>query len=556
MRKLFLAAMILFAPAVNAQERWPAEFWNPKPLTDDLILPMPCGGAMVFRPVPTPLGQGLLADRPAMLGQADAETNYSEFLRQSFIAGPFRGADAAAPPRYYIGKYEVTRDQYVIVTAEACPTPAAAGRLPQADVAWHEAIAFTMRYSAWLARNARDALPMRDDARAFVRLPTEEEWEFAARGGAEIAEVDFGARVFSMPEGMQRYVWFQGTRSSGGRVRPIGMLEPNPLGLFDILGNVAEWVLEPYRLNRVGRPHGQAGGMVARGGDFLTPEDQIRSSLRVELPPLDRNGEALRLRSLGFRPVLALVATSSDQRPAQLRAAFEAEAQSRSSASEDPARLLEVLKNDTPDPALRQGIERVGAALRTAQRERNDQEMQAIQSQIAAAAVLGRSIMLASGWAELFSILARVQAESIETQRQLADENGKIAAVTTAELQAALLRQQHHLSANANIMARTEAALRSQAEGQPARVQELTASYMRIVLHVGRNADRLRIQDAGNIVRQETEAQNVPYLPEIVRVAVRHMVAVSNGNPPSREQAMADLTAVLRPAAPAQPARR
>jgi hypothetical protein len=149
-----------------------------------------------------------------------------------------------------------------------------------------------------------------------------------------------------------------------------------------------------------------------------------------------------------------------------------------------------------------------------------------------------------------------VQADSIETQRQLADENGKIAAVTTAELQAALLRQQHHLSANANIMARTEAALRSQAEGQPARVQELTASYMRIVLHVGRNADRLRIQDAGNIVRQETEAQNVPYLPEFARVAARHMVAVSSGNPPSREQAMADLTAVLQPAAPAQPSRR
>jgi CheY-like chemotaxis protein len=159
MRKQFLAAMILFAPAVQAQERWPAEFWNPKPLADDLILPMPCGGAMVFRPVPTPLGQGLLADRPAMLGQAYAETNYSEFLRQSFIAGPFRGADAAAPPRYYIGKYEVTRDQYSAATAEACPTPAAAGRLPQADIAWHEAIAFTMRYSAWLARNARDALP-------------------------------------------------------------------------------------------------------------------------------------------------------------------------------------------------------------------------------------------------------------------------------------------------------------------------------------------------------------------------------------------------------------
>jgi hypothetical protein len=556
MRKLFLAAMIMFAPAVNAQERWPAEFWNPKPIADDLILPMPCGGAMVFRPVPTPLGQGLLADRPAMLGQADAETNYSEYLRQSFIAGPFRGADAAAPPRYYIGKYEVTRDQYAAATAEACPTPAAAGRLPQADIAWHEAIAFTMRYSAWLARNARDALPMRDDARAFVRLPTEEEWEFATRGGAAVSEADFGARVFPMSEGMQRYVWFQGTRSSGGRVRPIGMLEPNPLGLFDVLGNVAEWVLEPYRLNRVGRPHGQAGGLVARGGDFLTPEDQIRSSLRVELPPLDRNGEALRLRSLGFRPVLALVATSSDQRPAQLRAAFEAEAQSRGSASEDPARLLEVLKNDTPDPALRQGIDRVGAALRTAQRERNDQEMQAIQSQIAAAAQIGRQILLAEGFGELLGAFARVQAETVQAQRTLAEDQGRIAAATQAEVQAALRRQQERTQQISTTMARIEAALRSQAEGQPARAQELAASYLRTVLAVGRGADRLRIADAGNVVQQELQAQNVQYLPELARIAARHMVAVSSGIPPSREQAMADLTAVLRPATPAQPSRR
>jgi hypothetical protein len=395
---------------------------------------------------------------------------------------------------------------------------------------------------------------MRDDARAFVRLPTEEEWEFAARGGAAVAEADFGARVFPMSEGMQRYVWFQGTRSSGGRVRPIGMLEPNPLGLFDILGNVAEWVLEPYRLNRVGRPHGQAGGMVARGGDFLTPEDQIRSSLRVELPPLDRNGEALRLRSLGFRPVLALVATSSDQRPAQLRAAFEAEAQSRGSASEDPARLLEVLKNETPDPALRQGIERVGAALRTAQRERNDQEMQAIQSQIAAAAQIGRQILLAEGFGELLGAFARVQAETVQAQRTLAEDQGRIAAATQAEVQAALRRQQERTQQITTTMARIEAALRSQAEGQPVRAQELAASYLRTVLSVGRGTDRLRIADAGNVVQQELQAQNVQYLPELARIASRHMVAVSNGNPPSREQAMADLTAVLRQ--PSSPSRR
>ncbi|MCA3422987.1 MAG: SUMF1/EgtB/PvdO family nonheme iron enzyme [Roseomonas sp.] len=559
MRKLFIALIAMAASlpqAAQAQERWATEFWNPKPQPDDLILPMPCGAAMVFRPVPTPLGQGLLADRPAMLGQADATTNYSEFLRQSFIAGPFQGANTAAPPRYYIGKYEVTRDQYSAITSETCPTPATAGRLPQADIAWHEAVGFTLRYSAWLARNARDALPMRDDARAFVRLPTEDEWEFAARGGAAVSEADFSARVFPMPEGMQRHVWFQGTRSSGGRVRPIGMLEPNPLGIFDILGNVAEWVLEPYRLNRVGRPHGQAGGMVARGGDFLTPEDQIRSSLRIELPPLDRNGEALRLRSLGFRPVLALVATSSDQRPAQLRAAFEAEAQSRGSASEDPARLLEVLKNDTPDPALRQGIDRVGAALRTAQRERNDQEMQTIKSEIRNAAEIGRQFVLAQGFGELLSIFARFQAEVVQAQRTLAEDQGRIAAATQAEVQAALRRQQERTQQNTDTMARIEAALRAQAERQPARAQELAASYMHAVLSVGRNADRLRIADAANVVQQELQAQNRQNMPELARIAARHMVAVSNGNPPSREQALADLTAVMQPPASPPPSRR
>jgi hypothetical protein len=252
--------------------------------------------------------------------------------------------------------------------------------------------------------------------------------------------------------------------------------------------------------------------------------------------------------------VLALVATSSDQRPAQLRAAFEAEAQSRGNASEDPARLLEVLKNDTPDPALRQGIDRVGAALRTAQRERNDQEMQAIQSQIAAAAQIGRQILLAEGFGELLGAFARVQAETVQAQRTLAEDQGRIAAVTHAEVQAALRRQQERTQQITTTMARIEAALRSQAEGQPARAQELAASYLRTVLSVGRGTDRLRIADAGNVVQQELQAQNVQYLPELARIASRHMVAVSNGNPPSREQAMADLTAVLRQ--PSSPSRR
>lgn len=548
-----LLGALLATAGARAEERWPEESWNPHPEPDDLVLPLPCGGAMAFRPVLTPVGQGVLADRPTMLGQPDPETNYSEYLRQTFIAGPFQGA-AGAPPRYYLAKYEVTRDQYAAVATEPCPTPSPAGRLPQADIAWHEAVGFTTRLSGWLLRHAPDALPRQGEVRAFLRLPTEDEWEFAARGGAVASEAEFSAHAYPMPEGMQRYVWYQGTRSAGGRTRPVGMLQPNPLKLYDILGNVSEWVLEPYRLNKVGRPHGLAGGLVARGGDFLTPEAQIRSSMRIELPPFDAGGEPLRLRSLGFRPALALVATFSDQQPAMLRQEFEREAQSRTAASDDPARLLDLLRNGTPDPALRQGIDRVGAALRSETRARKEQESQAIRSQITAAAHMGRQILLADGFQQAFLLVAGVQGDAVQLQRVLADDQGRIATVLPEAVRDAIRRQEERTRQISDVMGQVEAALRSKAADQPARVQELADGYLKLVLGVGRNADRLRISDEGSVVQAELGLQSIRYLPELARLAIRHMVAVTSGNPPTREQVVQDVLAVAPQAAtPAPP---
>ncbi len=553
-----LLAIVLAATAASAQTpgRWPDDSWNPRPLPDDLVLPLPCNGAIAFRPVPTPVGSGNLSDRPAVLGQADPETDYSESLRQTFLLGPFRGGHPAAPPRYYLGKYEITRDQYTAITATTCPAlPTTGGRVPQTEVAWHEAVDFTVKLSTWLTRNARDSLPTHDDARAFVRLPTEDEWEFAARGGAAVSEADFSARTFPMQEGLQRYAWFQGSRSADNRIRPVGALEPNPLGLFDILGNVSEWVLDPYRLNKVGRPHGQAGGLVARGGDLRTPESQIRSSLRVELPPMTRDGEPLRLRNVGFRPALAMVATYSDQRPAALREAFRQEAEARTAAADDPAKLLEVLRNDTQDPALRQGITRIEGALRAEIRARKDQEGQTLRAQIEAAGFIGRQIIVANGFGKVLSIMANQQGDAIAMQGELADAQNRLAAVLRDDVQAKLRELADKTRETDRPLRRGQELLASAAAAQPERIRDLATVYLGIVLSVGRTADRLRIADEGNVVLQQVRGRvQLPLLSEAIQLAVRHMVETSGGRPPVAEQVAKDLIG-LSEAQPAGAAR-
>jgi len=517
-----LALAIALAPAGPAfaadPPAWPEESWNPQPLADDLVLPLPCGGAIAWRPVPTPLGRGPLADRPVLFGQADPETDHAEYLRQGFVAGPFPGPDGA-PPRFYLAKYEVSRDQWSAVMAETCPTlPSQGGRVAQGGVSWFDAVAFGARLSEFLLKTAPDRLPGRDGARGFVRLPTEEEWEYAARGGATVDEAAFGGRLPPMEGGLQRHAWFQGPRSAAGQVRPIGARAPNPLGLHDIFGNVAEWSAEPFRLVRIGRPHGLPGGGVVRGGDFLTPESALRASLRVELPLFDgATGAPLRLRQVGLRPALGLVVLTADARVPELRAAFAAETASRGDAAADPARLLEVLRAETADPALRRGLERVVATLQAERRARSEQEQAALRSQIEAAAALARQVLIADGNRMIF----------------------QVAGDTVARIEQPLA-------------ARVAALLR----GRPAEIDRalapLLASYLRVIQRVERGADAARIADQARIVVEELRAQNLAALADLAALAARHMTATAAGTLPAPDQVRADILATLTPT-PAPP---
>jgi len=510
--RMAAALLLLAAAPALAEAPWPEEFTNPRPAEGDLVLPMPCGGSMAFRPVETPAGPGALDDRPVTLGTTDPAGGAAEFARREAVAGPFtrEGRDVAL---FWMGKYEVTRDQFAAVMEERCPTPSAAGRLPVAMVSWFDAVAFGERYTTWLLRNARQRLPRAEGAPAFLRLPTEGEWEYAARGGAAVSELDFLARSFPMPLGPSRYAWFQGPRSAAGRAQPIGMLEPNPLGLHDILGNVGEMVLEPFRAVRVGRLHGQAGGVVVKGGDYRTPEAALRSSLRVEIPPFDAaEGQPTRLASVGFRVVLAAPVTTSLRRAEALNRAFEAESRASATEAENARRQIAALR-ERADPALRQGLDRLEAGLMAAERQRLEQERAGLRAQLEGAAVLARSAVL--------------------SQRRLDGFEGLIAGADVVQASPEM-----------------RATWARAAEGLRAERELALDGYARIVADLGRSAERAALEAEAAVVARETEARGAPDLRPYLEVASRHAAESRERGLPPRERLRQEVLAAGQGAAP------
>ncbi len=143
---LLVSALIsgVLSAGAWAQESWDPRLTNPSPLAGDFELPMPCGGAMVFRRVDTATAPHWIDDRAITLGDSDERFGYSEFVRRDYLAGSL--SEARADARfYYLGKYEVTKDQYAAVMAESCPRPKIAGRVPASGLTWFEAIEFTRK---------------------------------------------------------------------------------------------------------------------------------------------------------------------------------------------------------------------------------------------------------------------------------------------------------------------------------------------------------------------------------------------------------------------------
>lgn len=380
-----------------AQARWPTELTNPTPVRDDVVLPLPCGGAMAFRRVRLPAADPL-DDRRVRLGDTDARLGYVEGQRSDYVGGGFVDPSAKNQRYYLIGKYEVTRQQYAAVTAAAgsCQAPAADARLPITGISWSEAIAFTGRLSDWMIKNALKELPTEDGSPGFVRLPTEAEWEFAARGGIAVSDTVFEQRTPPMAEGIARHAWHAGTESSNNELNAVGLLLPNPLGIFDMLGNAGELVLDPFRLNKHSRLHGQAGGYMVKGGDFRTAVGDIRSASRVEFVPVNKTGER-RDKAVGMRVVVVTAAVTSPQRIQLVQATWEKVASigvgdATGAPQADPAKEIAALAIAVDDPALRRRIESIGSALKAGIQARNEQRDRSAKSELRVGAYLAKKI--------------------------------------------------------------------------------------------------------------------------------------------------------------------
>lgn len=302
---IIASAISLVSTTVKAQDL--QEIYNPNPSKDDVIVSMPCNGFMVFKKIYTTTGgKKKVEDKSFKSGISENASAFAMNENTRFVQGSFKDNNGYY---YLISKYELMQAQYDILKDTSnlkdnskCKTPNKMDRKSAVNISYFDVINATRNYSLYL-QTAKDA-PKQGDEIAIARLPSEEEWEFAARGGYKVSDSIREAKV-PVEDDISDYAWHEGNQSANGTLKLTGLKKPTPGDLYDILGNAQEMVLEPFKAVRTGRLLGQSGGLCVRGGGFRTNKDALTTADRTE-KPLFVKGKENKAGDIGARLVLGV----------------------------------------------------------------------------------------------------------------------------------------------------------------------------------------------------------------------------------------------------------
>ena len=184
---------------------------------------------------------------------------------------------------FYIGKYEVTQKEWREVMGSDRSSGEKCDACPVENVSWNDIQQFISKLNAKTGKT--------------YRLPTEAEWEYAARGGSSSRGYKYAGS-----NSLNEVAWYDD--NSGAKTHPVGQKKANELGLYDMSGNVWEWCADWYgtypstaQTNPKG-PSSGASSRVFRGGSWGLNALLCRVSIR------DNNTPSLRYVNLGFRLAL------------------------------------------------------------------------------------------------------------------------------------------------------------------------------------------------------------------------------------------------------------
>jgi len=181
---------------------------------------------------------------------------------------------------FQIGKYEITQGLWKAIMGNNPSKITGDDNLPVGYISWDTVQVFIKMLNAKTGKK--------------YRLPTEAEWEYAARGGNKST-----GYTYSGSDNIDDVAWYKG--NSDSKTHPVGTKQANELGIYDMTGNVWEWVSDwygNYNSDAQNNPTGPSTGSirVGRGGCWYNSAQYCRVFLRGEFKPTDR---------LGFRLVLA-----------------------------------------------------------------------------------------------------------------------------------------------------------------------------------------------------------------------------------------------------------